>query len=50
MMLGSIVVKSESLSGIALLADDGVEVVLGCTLFVFVLDGIVYFVTVLIIE
>ena len=42
MMFVSIVFKSESLSRFALLADDGVEVVLRCVLLVFVLDGVVY--------
>ena len=46
----SVVSTSESLPCIALLADDRVEVVVGWVLFFFVLDGLVDFVTVLIIE
>ena len=50
MMFVSIIFYYEILSRIALLANDGVEVVVRCIFFVFVLDGVVYFVTVLSIE
>ena len=49
-MFISVVLKSESLSRIALLVGDRVEVVIRGVLFVFVLDGVVYFVTVVVIE
>ena len=50
MMFASIVFESKGLSLNALLADNVVEVVVRCGLVVFVFDGVVYFVAVLIEE
>ena len=50
MMSVSIVFKSECLCRVALLVNDGGEVVIICVLFFFVFDSVVEFVTVLIIE
>ena len=47
-MFVSIGFEFESVCRITLFADDGVEVVIRCILFIFVFDGVVHFVTVLI--